>query len=418
MKDIDFDELDRAVSSVLGTASQPTETEKSADTTAPVGDPVALSNTPQAATVQPDDAQIPAEATTATGVPSLEDEVLGTSQTNETPDIADSTQPEASLVPEMNVSAPEATTPLESTSDVTESPANNAPAMRRGKFMDVVHPSADMNPAAAPTSGTAVGHRVITPINSDVKPEELPDPKEAEEEVNPLSSTVSQVESTTIPNAPDPAEQPLPVDNQTVLSVDETTEPEINSEPNAKDPIAESAEMAPATEVADEADTATITIPADETPTQSPFLPDAKVEKRPLGGLGQPAIDPALAEDMPVEETPTDFTPNQPQPVEPTPRELEDDVVSRENTSEPEEVDATVPLSAQPEPVTIGVAPEDMTNTSGSQPLFGSEEPQQPLSDNHPAKKGGSHLLWWIAGLLGCLLVGGAVGAFLFLGGF
>lgn len=122
-----------------------------------------------------------------------------------------------------------------------------------GRFMDVVHPSSDMRTALIPPPPRKVSREGVA--------------------VAPAANNASEVLATTAGNLP-PAEEPQPVE----LTEDEPT------------PAIELPESLPPLE-SDE--------PTSVEPLISPFLPDAKVEKRPLGGV-EPA--PKTEEESKIEE--------------------------------------------------------------------------------------------------------------------
>lgn len=191
-KDLDFDELDKAVTSLMGGVKDK--------------DPEAKENNLDInTTLGPDES------------PSYQhlDQVAGTIGS------------EAIDRPEQTVSLGE---------DVT-SPSATSPALKRsGRFMDVVHPSSDMRPS--PTQVSREGTTI------DV-PEALP----------PLDTTAG--------NLPSSSDAPVEeADTDDVPTVEEVKQPEVDKAPDE--------------------------------PLSSPFLPDTKVEKRPLGGL---ATDRALVEE-------------------------------------------------------------------------------------------------------------------------
>lgn len=189
MKEFDFDELDKAVSSLMGEVpstpnSDAAVTEPAQD--APVADSQALPETP---------------ATTT----------------------------EAEQVPEERPSS------LPQPSDAPATPlAARPPATKRaGRFMDVVHPSSDMKNSSAKPSREGI---TITP-----------------------PSTQSPDEPVETPAQPEPEAAAKPEVTETSdISNNETAESE---------------------------------------PLTTPFLPDAKVEKRPLGSAG-PSLDEQMAHEL------------------------------------------------------------------------------------------------------------------------
>ena len=154
MKDIDFDELDRAVSSVLGQQSP-----KQDDT-----------DTNAVQTVAPQEPTASAESSSAEAVAPVE---VSSEQ------------------------APASTTPLA--------------VKRRGKFMDVMHPSADMSSSTAQATSTRPTRTspVLQPLSSDVAPE-MPaqDTPVAPAETEVIEPTAELDESHALIGA-----EPAPVEN-------------------------------------------------------------------------------------------------------------------------------------------------------------------------------------------------------------
>lgn len=447
MKDIDFDELDKAVSSVLGRKDPAADSSATAVAT----EPAAASA--EAATVEPPEtgtteqpvdttAQSAAEDGATDEAPiSLEAEVLGAPDVSSTSDESVVTAP----APEVDTTAPVVGGGEEPSASAAP---GVSPAARRGKFMDVMHPSADMNPEAeAPTSSVVSGtqRKTISPLNPDVKPEEVPDPADTIEQTDPLSSTVADVEATAIPNAPDPAGTNTPAqETSTEMPVpDPLDTPSPSQMPVTGTEVTPANEAAPSTDMPDpldvlgqqqtpteEAPTATAPTEDEEKPSETPFIPGVAVDKRPLG---QPESASDEPESQAAEEGQTaieDATaaPESPQlPAnEPAPRELQEDIVQTENTHETEETDATVPSGSV---MTPEVAPEATTtpqpetatpaeSTPATNPLFDTQTYNQPLADTAAASKKKTPRWVWLAGLAGCLLVGGGVGVALFYLGF
>jgi hypothetical protein len=317
MKDIDFDELDRAVNSLISPGGTPAP----ADSTTPA--PVASTSTPPTAPTPP-----PA--------------------------------------------TPTSTPPL-------------AERRSSGRFMDVVHPSSDMRGSATvPPRPTSREAATITP------------PSSAE----------------SIPAAP------------------ADSAPETNTKTAAwPDPIdfhAASQEAPESTPVA----TPQPALPSSEmtTPLETPFLSDAKVEKRPLGAFSTdtpeltpaaPGVEPAPST-TPVDTSttaPTDDTPkNEDHPIEndtPMPAELQPGLLSIESNEDSQHEKAeTAPTTAAP-PTPVG--PTSITQQYKEQPstgdkpagtVFDTEAYKKPQSG--PKKKSGLFVVLWIFLLL---VVGAGVGA-------
>lgn len=209
MKDIDFDELDRAVNSVIGTQ---------ADETAPT----AAQDEPSRAPAAP------------------------ASPTSDTP--ADSTSVAPPVAP-ASTPSPEPSTPPKI--------QNTMPAARRGgRFMDVVHPSADMKQPATPPSKKIS----LAPLHQDIKPSEPTVP-----EADPVGARPAEVSTDTASVAPTAPAWPDPLD------VADTTVAEGISATEASDSTTDTPEVA-------------------QLP-QTPFLHHTKVEKRPLGAFAETAAE-------------------------------------------------------------------------------------------------------------------------------
>lgn len=167
--------------------------------------------------------------------------------------------------PPVQETAPETAAASESPAAGSEArPSSAAPlAKRRGRFMDVVHPSSDMKSATPAKPQSREGVMIALPASP----------------VNdPTSSTVSQ-----------PAAEVA----QTVeeKSADETGWPDPLELQSPAEPTEDKEGESPADSAAD-----AVTSGASSEPLSSPFLPDAKVDKRPLGGT--PDINSKLADEM------------------------------------------------------------------------------------------------------------------------
>jgi hypothetical protein len=389
VKDIDFDELDRAVSSVLGQGA-----------------------------VKDD----PATKTS-----------LETSAANTTKDSSQVTV--TSDEPEQVETAPAPSSPI--VTSPSSSPTPSLAIKRRGKFMDVMHPSADMAPVAQAPQPV----RPLAPLTApETDKEVVPEPEQsvevsAEGGTDPHEPTAS-LDETTVPVGAEPApiEALLPdhvpdTDN----AVEASTEPDVEAgpaqtedEPEVErpstsmyvDPLAtqEKTEDVPvetdsssASEAGAVDDTAaSFPDPAPETSTEptaqppaTPFLTDTNVDKRPLGAFVGPeqsseATDTASPASLqPAMAMPGD---RQSAPSVPLPRELQPDVVEVESVQEPE---ATAPAN-------------DDGRVEGH-PLFDTSTYHEPIAAVH----GHGMAAWvkWMIGLLLCLVVGAGVGYFLFAAG-
>lgn len=246
MKDIDFDELDRAVGSVLGTDDKPAKTDGPTTVATATVDPV-------------------------TSTTALDDS---------------STSP---------VDVPE---PAKEASDDSLSPAPGikpsvSPARKRGQFLDMVHPSADMRKTPKIPATT---RKTLAPLNTTI----------ATEAPVPKLETVAEVEAPIVD-----AVTPEPVVPDAAATHEESSSPapitEESSNEAMPDPLDFAKESAEASVLAQETPPAPApdSEPVAAEAVQTPFVNDAKVDKRPLGafaaqeeaGADVLAMKPAQTED-------------------------------------------------------------------------------------------------------------------------
>jgi len=370
MKEFDFDELDKAVNSLMGDIKKPEEST-----------PVSAPTTP------------PTEATQPTAVPSP------------TP------------VPAAPIVEPKpATTPPPASLPIPDSTASLFPR-QGGRFMDVVHPSSDMK-TATPTPAPSREGIAKQPLTVTSRPA--------------APTTTFDVVT---PSARSPREAP-PAE---LVATPESSP----SEPSSLTPTLP---------------------PAPSDAWSSPFLPDAQVEKRPLGGSPSTASETGLSEAIAAELSkglsgesepstslePTPATPS-PAPVEIVSEETKDDGAAKPapESSEPSKKKGDVDLQLSPEAAPalpaelnsdlvaiesgqastpIGGSPsvdsspaamlaassiptqyseQPSTGDASHTPIYDNEATHQPLA--HPAEKKKSWLL--IIAIVAILVVGGALGA-------
>lgn len=379
MKDIDFDELDRAVSSVLGQKAPSAEEKKHAETGA-------------AASATASDATVPTDDTPASDTPAAAD------------------------------------APTEVPAEKPQRPASTPLAIkRRGKFMDVMHPSADMQPGA---SASAPKPHRAAPIVTPLLPEETdssetptaeptaaldesgaligaePAPAEPDVAVVAEDKTGTSTEESAPAVSPDEQLDQLRLESETADSSDTVldggTEQESDSE---AEEAAESSEQSQA--------------PSTDGDKPTPFLSDTQVEKRPLGAFGE-------NDTTQVDGIADDLTPSADADLQPAatpaalPRELQPDVVNVESVHEAEaeqaaaaNVDAapgSMPFAAK-----VPVAPEATDGRVEGHPLFDTSTYHEPIAAVH--SRGLPGWAKWTIGLLICLAIGAGVGYFLFTAG-
>ncbi len=352
MKDIDFDELDRAVSSILETPAEQAPTAEVAPGDTPIVVPV------------PKKEDVPAAS----------------------PDAAPADTAEAS-------------DPVSSAGKVPIA------TRRRGQFMDVVHPSSDMTskPSDAPTS-PAAPKMVLKPISASVVPDE------PSSDAEPVVEPSAEVEvPSTVDEAPtEAADSPL-VDHPwpDPLDVMENQEDAKDAKATPVEAIEDMATEEASVDEISEPDT------ADEPVSSTPFLADTKVDKRPLDafspddvpadavapdpGLGEmtaEALPPELQSDIvAVESGASDSVSD----TEETPETKEETGKSKKTE---EKVDEPTFNASIPQQYAVAEA-----QASDDHSIFDTSEYHQPLA---PAKSKKRGVPGWLTALLVIIVLIGA----------
>lgn len=266
MKDLDFDELDKAVNSLM--------------------------------------TEVPRSDEVPTGEEEKTLDITPTLGVNDTPsfDTLSASTAEAAQVA--------AISPVARKEAVTDAPITR----RAGRFMDVVHPSSDMKNSANLAHQISRQGATIEPRGANQP--DVPRP------VAPSTSTQPALQQSS-PRPPVAADTPA------------DTWPDPLEIANFKDSALAKEEGNKVISVESDASTQ----PPDQTPLTSPFLPDTKVEKRPLGSAIPPAGEepnPVLSADTDVHNDTTNGDPNAQLPASPSdtppqlPEELQQDMIAVE----------------------------------------------------------------------------------------
>lgn len=335
-----------------------------------------------------------------------------------------------------------------SIASANQSSANSSLAVkRRGQFMDVMHPSSDMKTAAAKVNRQGASVEPATPLTMPESPQPAVaadalaeaavsslDMESTGTAVPPVAQQTTATPDTPTDAAPAATELPKsdwpdPID-LAMQDEEPTKAPEVvASTESAPESVAvvpsdtprqESGE-APSeeipTEVVDE-----VTQPVVDAPLSSPFLPDAKVEKRPLG-MPVPVeperqLEPAPSPTEQEEAPPANEAESQINPVVPLPSELQSDVLALESSNSQPIAEATT--ATQANALTSGVEPmavggsipqqyqeQQHSSTGDTTPIYDTSTHTQPLEK--PKKKKSPLVLVVIVLVLA--LVGGLAGA-------
>jgi hypothetical protein len=440
MKDIDFDELDKAVNSLMGGVKVASERPEAKTLTLPstlkVGEQPEYDKIQRAAEKIGSETLLDPTEKTAV-LPGTLDEGVKVLSLSDAP-LQPMTVKEVIEAPVLETTGSNSAAPVQDEKQEPDAkPSLAAKAPSSGRFMDVMHPSSDMKVAAQePAKPNVHTGRAIAPV-APAAPEVTPQPKD----------TQNELEGATVASAPfEQAEQSAPepeIDETTSLVEDDASvvSPDApvdtvktHNVTNSTDAVSETVQSTPVDgniETNTAVDNVASEVPSapaqDSTetiePLTSPFLPDAKVEKRPLGGT----IDTS-AEDLDIQslDSPyrtdnsadTQLTPtNAEQPA--LPDELHTDLLAIEtnladetkadqnNIDIPSSDTTTTPALSQ----TVVLedkspAQQESIDTPENGAIFDTTDYHKPIA--HPAKHTSEWV--WIALIVGIIVVC-AVGA-------
>jgi hypothetical protein len=297
--------------------------------------------------------------------------------------------------------------------------------------MDMVHPSSDMANEKKPAPAPAAKVKLM-PLGDDLKPDEADKTDKAE--------APEKVETPVVVTKPDPEIAEAKPANEEVKAESKEAEPEIEMKSEYPDPIDVAGPMSIAEEPA-KPDEASAPAAEASAPAEAPFLPDAKVEKRPLGGF-------APDEPVPEDEGSTQDDESQLPPETSLPAALQSDVVAVESDALPdplqglsigdeEKDEAHDEKPAEPEekpepettePVAVPKHNEGPAQSIPQQyhaepakadedprPVFDTDQYHQPLIAAHAGKK--NHVWVFILLVAALLAIGGTLGYFAFMSG-
>lgn len=422
VKDIDFDELDRAVSSLLGSVDDEKSAEQSAKESVPA-EPTASS--PIA---------VPGKHTDT--LPSLEQPLSIN---------------EESVPPAVPLAAETATIQTPATPTDTSIRSDRPVAMKRrgGRFMDVVHPSSDMKsaPSLTPPSARAGRFTTVNPsraMASDdpVKNDSAIDMAQLLADSQPQEEPAVQSETT-----PQQSSSIDPLEFHGFSLEDTTSDEGVSDESAEYIEAPETQEVAPKPSSTSD-DTAAIPLASPVSysePLSSPFLSDTKVNKRPLGAFSvqddssvdsdntpDQSLDTELAEMQRMAgEASTQTLATEIEDTQTTadaavlPAELETELLSIESSeSVPRQASVAqeAPVVTLPEPqVSAQLQGGSITQQYKEQQPFNTQQQTTAIYDvdtferplQHPKKKSSDWLL--VTGIVLLVLAGVAGGAYVYL---
>lgn len=441
MRELDFDELDRAVNTLMGGVAPSAPAPSVDDDVKVIAIPSTLHDAPT-----PTMPRFTSPSRTGASPAAMSD-----SSVSETPVVERPTDQEAPAVAER--------------ADVADVPVSRLtiPSRRAGRFMDVVHPSSDMkNPSNAPSARPSRVASMITPT--------VATGSAAETSSVDLDGSMNELEQPSVVDTsyqviaePDTVANIVSLPTNDVVATDVAEPTEVTHD--WPDPLAgfddTPAESTSVAEIAPVVDTVAVAsddeeeagdddlftidttdLEVDPEPLVSPFLSDAKVDKRPLGATGDQSGDEpgrapvlgALAGSEMITSNPDDQLPPEPVSVaHPLPAELQGDLIAVESdntdfaTSEdvaespevvaPESAAMPASVSAQPNAPTGPTSIQQQykesaaTGDQSNGAIYDTKAYHAPLA--HPVKKK-SGWMWviWVVLLL-AVGAGGAVALYL-----
>lgn len=307
-----------------------------------------------------------------------------------------------------------------STSSPVGQPNPSLAVKRRGQFMDVMHPSSDMKS----TTVAAPAHRqgiTITPANSSLKAESTPPGEQSAISIDdPVTNENRQSELVE-------TKPVLKVDDNAKDEVDTTSMEAVKNEwPDPIDVASMSQSSGSITpEISAKVDqsyneqVSTEATTNDTEPLSSPFLPDAKVEKRPLGALSDTADTSFLdrsnpdkadtvSQDSVADVVDADL--QSPPPVQ-LPDELKSEVIALESSNTKEEtLEAGVGTEND---ISHGQTPQQYseqppTEDRPSTPIYDTSTHAQPLEKPRKKSSAWKWVIWFLALVILSILGGAA----------
>ncbi|MBC7746954.1 hypothetical protein H7Y40_03150 [Pedobacter sp.] len=362
MKDIDFDELDRAVSSALG--NKPTLAVDASMATTPI--------------------PVPSE-TVAVPV---------------APVAAETMSPRPVITP-----------------SVTSRQAS--PAVRRGgRFMDVVHPSSDMK-TSAPVALRAP-KRTFSPVSDDMKLTPAPVASPAETIVSDDEVVAPYPTLDTLSVEPAAPAETVTEEPEAVAAIHAWPDPLDLDKPD--DETKETVDVEPAierTEAPDEELLAPTSSTQYDDSSQTPFLPDTQVDKRPLGAFAEYGPEAVLNAEVPSFNADGAASLAAPElGVDLIAIESDGTSIALEQPGTQSETapEVSAPVEAQPASIPQQYHAAEKATDTDLHSVFDTSAYHQPLL---PQKTHGKSRAWvWVLIIVCLLVVGAGLGALFFMAGF
>lgn len=402
MKDIDFEELDKAVSSLLAKKGSPPHEPDSGNPLPASEENQSPGSAPAVAAPATEPTEPPANPMLPSKSPANRSAVMSLRSGR----VMDMVRP-SSLSSDDKPDAP---------------PPKLASVSSSGRLIDMVRPSPLVSPEASTSesSSVAAGSKQVQPINEHVVPDPITPLDESNEAIPETPPEIVKPELE--PDTNDTADHTWPDPLALHGFVDDGEPVEGADLNNGPKPLADSVTPEPTAAV----------VPASEVPAASPFLADTKVEKRPLGAYAEaaapnppenkadnktgdkledkPAAAPVVDEGLPADTASVAIE-------QPLPPELENDIVAVEANDNNLEKNDTLPSLQAPSLATMSIPQQykdgEAKDTHDDNQLFDTKEYHAPIPVAEHKGSGKTTLI--LLAILLLTVAGGAIYWWLYL---
>lgn len=371
MKDFDFDELDKAVNSLISGDMPKTDTTDNSENTLNIKQTLSVDEKPSF---------------------------------NEIEQTAQKASEEINNIPVSQVGT-------------ASTPQPGLSTKRNARFMDVVSPSPSRR-FSSPQLGTVSRQGVTVQPSTEIS-EPVSKPEPAPETPQQPSTDISELVNDIKTNLSDYTNDTVSEDSAEGKVEDNKSEPDLVSQ-TENTSIENDANNEPSQPA--ESELSSDNSQTSDTEAGSPFLPDAQVEKRPLGAFSDDSstenqsTEPNTSSVANMDKAVEDAKPENPESDQSNlPRELQEDLLSVESNSvgsETSQADTTSQNVVPPASMSIPMQYKEQPSSDNGQssPIYDTENYSQPMA--FQAKKKADLTWLWI--ILIIILVGGSIGAVIY----